>query len=487
MKTITNIFKTILAMGIFTFMNLTLIAQEKEYNKPIKGLHLAFGAHTILPTNNVIPPTFSDNNSLVKGQTLFNEWYTPSPGGFLEASININEERPFFIGFQHSSQRIFNDSHHIKSGDPVNPQIGNHYELTKRVSHRNNMLFAEAEIIDWRNFNLFGRAELGMTTYRGQANVHGVNSPMALAEKSFRSHVFTGGLGLGVKYQASERLAFRLMAGYRFETANNFERRNFFSGLDASINPKDENFHWHTIEEPNDVVRPIQPRNQNLYLQLGIVHHFDGRELFQKWGERGEPKTEAEKPILYLYPEEETLVNVSIELIDHEFIFTYPEYKNKGWTVVAEPDGTLTDVETDRKYYSLFWETEGKPFAKNLKEGFVVKGSETRKFLEKKLEHLGLNYKEANEFIIYWLPQMENNAYNAIYFAFDEYEEMSKLNIEPKPETLIRIMMMFEPMDKKIELSPQILEKAGERKGFTAVEWGGMKGEFFKKQMNLVQ
>ena len=35
-------------------------------------------------------------------------------------------------------------------------------------------------------------------------------------------------------------------------------------------------------------------------------------------------------------------------------------------------------------------------------EGFVVKGEDSAAFLEEKLEILGLNYKEAEEFIIYW-------------------------------------------------------------------------------------
>ncbi|MBU3143847.1 hypothetical protein [Clostridium sp. CF012] len=47
-------------------------------------------------------------------------------------------------------------------------------------------------------------------------------------------------------------------------------------------------------------------------------------------------------------------------------------------------------------------------------KGFVVKGSETEKFLQEKLEYLGLTPKEYNEFIVYWLPVMKENKYNLL-------------------------------------------------------------------------
>ena len=39
-----------------------------------------------------------------------------------------------------------------------------------------------------------------------------------------------------------------------------------------------------------------------------------------------------------------------------------------------------------------------------------VAGSDTAAFLEDALEQLGLSRAEANEFIIYWLPRMQENA-----------------------------------------------------------------------------
>ena len=106
-------------------------------------------------------------------------------------------------------------------------------------------------------------------------------------------------------------------------------------------------------------------------------------------------------------------------------------------------------------------------------DGFVVKGSEVSSFLEEKLDILGLNSKEINEFIIYWLPILESNEYNYIRFATDEeINENMPLLVEPKPESVIRVLMTFKGLDKEIKVIPQELTKI-ERNGFSVIEWGG--------------
>ncbi len=110
-----------------------------------------------------------------------------------------------------------------------------------------------------------------------------------------------------------------------------------------------------------------------------------------------------------------------------------------------------------------------------MNEGFVVKGQDTISFLEEKLEILGLNEREANEFIIYWLPQMENNKYNYIRFeSIEKINEYMPLEIEPKPDSLIRVLMLFKPLEKEIQVNEQELITP-QRTGYTVVEWGGSK------------
>jgi len=175
------------------------------------------------------------------------------------------------------------------------------------------------------------------------------------------------------------------------------------------------------------------------------------------------------KPVLYLYPEQTMDINIQVDLLDGKLIHTYPKYDNN-WQVTAQIDGTLHD-ENGQEYYALYWEGDSE-YQYDLSTGFVIEGSQTQSFLEEKLHLLGLNAKERNEFIIFWLPILENNPYNLIHFSQEEYREQAQLNIGPQPETLIRIMMVYQPLEQAISIPSQQLEKV-ERRGFTVVEWGG--------------
>ena len=186
----------------------------------------------------------------------------------------------------------------------------------------------------------------------------------------------------------------------------------------------------------------------------------------------------AHKPVIYLYPESRTEVNVKLEL-DGKLTVTYPDYDlSEGWTVTAEPDGTLTDKK-GRQYSYLYWEGDIsiKP---DLSTGFCVKGEDTAKFLETALAELGLNDKEADDFITYWLPEMMGNKYNVITFQTKAYEDVASLNVSPKPDTVIRVNMLWYASDRQVSIRPQNLKSVNpsERKGFTVVEWGG---EEYKK------
>lgn len=175
------------------------------------------------------------------------------------------------------------------------------------------------------------------------------------------------------------------------------------------------------------------------------------------------------KPVIYLYPlEDNTMIDVSLELNDAELTCTYPKY-NDGWSVVADRDGL---IKTGGKEYNyLYW--EGKSYGhSDIEQGFCVKGSDTAEFLEEKLSELGLNRREANEFIVYWLPLMEQNEYNVISFDTAEYENHYKLNVNPKPDSLIRVFMTWYAADEKIDIEPQTITTPT-REGFTVVEWGG--------------
>lgn len=178
-----------------------------------------------------------------------------------------------------------------------------------------------------------------------------------------------------------------------------------------------------------------------------------------------------EKPVIYLYPEKETNIKVDLDF-DGDLKCTYPEYQN-GWEVKAYPDGKLINCMDNKEYSYLFWEGKS-DYNWNITSGFVVKCDESAQFLQDKLSYIGLTAKEYNEFIVYWLPKLEEHPYNLIYFAGEDYTEQAKLNVDPKPDSIIRVFMVVKGLDKPIDIKEQQLKKL-DRVGFTVVEWGGTK------------
>lgn len=176
----------------------------------------------------------------------------------------------------------------------------------------------------------------------------------------------------------------------------------------------------------------------------------------------------AYKPVIYLYPEKETAVTVKLDL-SGKLTCTYPAYNNS-WQVTAAPDGTLTDAR-GLAYNYLYW--EGETNARwDMSRGFCVRGADTAAFLEDALAKLGLNRREANEFIVYWLPLMQENPYNVISFQTDAYTDAARLDVSPAPDTVIRVFMTWQATDAFQEIPSQTLT-APDRTGFTVVEWGG--------------
>ena len=176
------------------------------------------------------------------------------------------------------------------------------------------------------------------------------------------------------------------------------------------------------------------------------------------------------KPVLYLYPEKET--NVTVKFSKPELLTTtYPKYINS-WNVTVKPNGDMID-KNGKYYYALYWD-EKRYNEALFHEGFYVEGKNAIKFLEEKLSIIGLSDKERNEFIMYWLPIMENNKKNLVYFELTKERELSnKLIITPKPDSLLRVNIHIKKVNEKVNIKEQKLETF-KRVGFTAVEWGGM-------------
>ena len=204
-----------------------------------------------------------------------------------------------------------------------------------------------------------------------------------------------------------------------------------------------------------------------------LLTETDNRITYEKENIE-KPNPETAKPVIYLYPEQETKVNVQLTF-NGTLISTYPTLPPEGWTVTAQPDGTLTDEE-GRSYRYLFWEGVADVDWKQ-DSGFLVKAEDAREFLEQSLTQLGLNELEQNDFITYWLPKLEKNGESFVTFAAEQYTDNAILTVTPQPDSVLRVQMLISKVDDSNRAAFQkLLEQElprFEREGFVLVEWGG--------------
>lgn len=176
------------------------------------------------------------------------------------------------------------------------------------------------------------------------------------------------------------------------------------------------------------------------------------------------------KPILYFYPEKATVCSAKVTL-KGELTCTYPAHGTAGWiNFTANPDGKLIFPD-GKAYYALYWEgIQSNQW--DFSQGYCVRGEDTAAFLEWALAEQGLTAREANEFIIYWLPLMQDNPYNVISFQSSAYTDSAVLDISPAPDSLLRVFMAYYPTQEAVDIQPQAFAPFV-REGFTVVEWGG--------------
>lgn len=184
------------------------------------------------------------------------------------------------------------------------------------------------------------------------------------------------------------------------------------------------------------------------------------------------PSTVLKKPVIYLYPTKTQPINVKV-VPKGDFVFTYPSYPENGWSIIGHPNGEIK--YKNRTYNYLFWEANSYTLNDiDISDGFIVHSDTLVQFLERALTTVGLSDIEQADFITYWAPKLEQNKLNFIHFEFNEgYEKyISKMKITPKPESLIRIFMLYKAVNKPYKTETQNIPTL-ERKGFTVIEWGG--------------
>lgn len=207
---------------------------------------------------------------------------------------------------------------------------------------------------------------------------------------------------------------------------------------------------------------------------VDAVKHVCGNPIL---GNDGDGEYCFGKPVIYLYPEVPTLVNVAIKTTGFVFISDPQIEEGNTWTdVTAHPDGTL--FYKGEKYKELFYETKSETLTPP-KKGLSIKSEHLKTELLELITKMGLTQKhEQDEFLDWWLPRLE--AYDSAYWFVgildaDEKKKHDTVIINPKPDTFIEFIVYFKPLQKPFQGEKfELPSKPPARDGFTAIEWGGV-------------
>lgn len=220
----------------------------------------------------------------------------------------------------------------------------------------------------------------------------------------------------------------------------------------------------------------VTKENDSLFIGTNIIsvvaQYSDGKKTSKQITVFvHEGGVEMAKPVIYLYPKEQTTVSVRVAP-KNGISISDPPYGD-GWTVTAHPNGSILH-SNGKRYKYLFWESSNYT-PPEITEGFVVSRNKIAGFFREKLRILGLNKREIEDFIQFWKPILNKKPYYLISF-YDQkvIDEMAPLSISPKPDTIIRVFFDSRPLDEPIQIQEQRLVPA-QRSGFSVIEWGGMK------------
>ncbi|PBK81571.1 hypothetical protein ARMGADRAFT_1048796 [Armillaria gallica] len=233
------------------------------------------------------------------------------------------------------------------------------------------------------------------------------------------------------------------------------------------------------------------------------------------------------KPVVYLFSPLPIDALVRLSLIKAwSFSVIYPDApvtdsafgQSITWNVKTHDDDTLTDMSTGTRVSYLFWETKTNPGLPpspppspqmlphtvrpfnplrpkvNNGNSVVLHASKAAVYLDKALTNLGLHIEARTSFITFWLPFILKHSYVALNFLPQaSYEHAAPLDIEPKPDVVIRVFMLFKGVceddldewegalsraSEDAELWKGIVgvdtERMRDETLFRVLEWGGM-------------
>jgi hypothetical protein len=175
------------------------------------------------------------------------------------------------------------------------------------------------------------------------------------------------------------------------------------------------------------------------------------------------------KPNIYLYPTENTNLDVSISFpLGGKIIASIPDFKT-GWKINADTNGIINS-----EYEYLFYESE-QPDVWQINEGWIIKRTELEQFFTENMLKYGFYGREIKDFIDYWIPRLKDYEFYGIYpQESDIINTVIKLEFSKSPDAVLRLFYLIRGTDS--DTNSKIIVPTDnfqfKRIGFYITEWG---------------
>lgn len=189
------------------------------------------------------------------------------------------------------------------------------------------------------------------------------------------------------------------------------------------------------------------------------------------WQQMGYPSPEiCELCPLYLYPVKETQVSVVVK--NARVTSSNFPYDTQAFEVTALPGSKLIrrdGLALPNIAYEYITKNVAPP-----KNGFVIRSGQLPTILWWYAVNLGLNNQETQDFVAFWQQKLPQSPYYFMsHYSHEQVLEQLELNITPKPDTLIQVIMYFRPLPIPMLAQPPIFDTLPDRTGFVAVDFSG--------------
>jgi len=173
------------------------------------------------------------------------------------------------------------------------------------------------------------------------------------------------------------------------------------------------------------------------------------------------------KPNIYLYPEEECRLSVSLGFPQGgDVVISDPPYPHAWLDITVTPDGRI-----DNTYDYLFYEASV-PDLWQREQGWVISREDLSGFFSENLNTYGFNSREIDDFLEYWIPLLKSSPYYAIHPQHTSHiDDVITLNISKTPDSILRLFYVIKEVSE-VKTLPEPVIPEFDRVGFTVTEWG---------------